>query len=941
MAEKKYTVLLDFVVKNIDKIKSAVNETEKANKINKKIAQIDKLVEATSNKRITAERSLIANQRTRISIISKSNAMQNTLRDSIYRDQKAYKNNIAMSQDEQAMLIQRKHNLSSAYDTELSLLERGASKKSDEWKQNKKNINLAKVGIKTQSLKVDAIKEELFEQKANINQKQMYIRLSEQIARSGLREAAEAMKLGRLTRKESVMDEKQLISRSEEMSRAQIRGKRFWQVIGMNGQAWKEHNKDMMTNKEGVEVFDNASGNFANTIRKGTHGLRLFKMEMLGVMFFGMNLANTIGSASKQVRDMLGLSEYGNLQLQLMTLDTMLPHLDTMYDTIDTVIGGIRSIPGGAEAFGTLTIAADIFGNTMSFIGSTMLGLGSMIQAFGGAGAFMASGIGKLFKGIFSMIPGMGETGFLSVVNAFDAANIAKKVAGVTDIPAKIMITDALGEVDQYIDKLFSTRMGKAFGGVIGGALIIHGAFTISEARANGDLGQQLFGSLETALGGFTLAKIAGLSGAKAGMIGIGAALVINGVLADESFNLIDGIGLAVGAGLLVKGGALGVAYTGLAMPVAVVITGALLGFELGKWITQQITEPIVNGIEAAFPGFKKWRESYGEDSRKADVDQPNLLTMFTRTIPFAISKIYSDLTSTPEGVVPVYLRETEDEVASSKDKIIDHICDMNGRVEYEISNGGYKIVSTYENVITNPLVNATNRSSQRIDNTSYRMMVNFASNLNAGQSKINEGITNATAPIKTELEKTKNMSSPYGASITQNVSNGISSRRSQITSSVTDTFVTPIATAYSSASSYLNLMVNKYNWAANSISGSGLISGGGYNRVTNYDRGSGYYENIISGLRYSYGSDPGDGYRLITALANGGIVTRPTLALIGESGPEAVVPLNNSGSQGLASTITNNVYIDANLSNDIDMQQLAEKINAELQWDYRRSTMR
>jgi phage-related minor tail protein len=33
-----------------------------------------------------------------------------------------------------------------------------------------------------------------------------------------------------------------------------------------------------------------------------------------------------------------------------------------------------------------------------------------------------------------------------------------------------------------------------------------------------------------------------------------------------------------------------------------------------------------------------------------------------------------------------------------------------------------------------------------------------------------------------------------------------------------------------------------------------------------------------------------------IPGLADGGIVTRPTLALIGEAGPEAVIPLNRGG---------------------------------------------
>jgi hypothetical protein len=36
-----------------------------------------------------------------------------------------------------------------------------------------------------------------------------------------------------------------------------------------------------------------------------------------------------------------------------------------------------------------------------------------------------------------------------------------------------------------------------------------------------------------------------------------------------------------------------------------------------------------------------------------------------------------------------------------------------------------------------------------------------------------------------------------------------------------------------------------------------------------------------------------------IPALAEGGIVTSPTLALIGEAGSEAVIPLNKMGSMG------------------------------------------
>ena len=44
------------------------------------------------------------------------------------------------------------------------------------------------------------------------------------------------------------------------------------------------------------------------------------------------------------------------------------------------------------------------------------------------------------------------------------------------------------------------------------------------------------------------------------------------------------------------------------------------------------------------------------------------------------------------------------------------------------------------------------------------------------------------------------------------------------------------------------------------------------------------------------------------TKLARGGIVTRPTNALIGEAGAEAVIPLEKAGKHGIGTT---NVYVN------------------------------
>jgi hypothetical protein len=48
-----------------------------------------------------------------------------------------------------------------------------------------------------------------------------------------------------------------------------------------------------------------------------------------------------------------------------------------------------------------------------------------------------------------------------------------------------------------------------------------------------------------------------------------------------------------------------------------------------------------------------------------------------------------------------------------------------------------------------------------------------------------------------------------------------------------------------------------------------------------------------------------------ILVFQHGGIVTRPTLAMIGEAGPEAVIPLNKIGNTGFGGGIIINLQGD------------------------------
>jgi hypothetical protein len=71
-----------------------------------------------------------------------------------------------------------------------------------------------------------------------------------------------------------------------------------------------------------------------------------------------------------------------------------------------------------------------------------------------------------------------------------------------------------------------------------------------------------------------------------------------------------------------------------------------------------------------------------------------------------------------------------------------------------------------------------------------------------------------------------------------------------------------------------------------------------------------------------------------ITALADGGIVLGPQIALIGEAGPEAVIPLDRLGDMGMGGGM--NITVNAGLVSTPD--QIGQEIIQAIQKAQRRS---
>ena len=93
-------------------------------------------------------------------------------------------------------------------------------------------------------------------------------------------------------------------------------------------------------------------------------------------------------------------------------------------------------------------------------------------------------------------------------------------------------------------------------------------------------------------------------------------------------------------------------------------------------------------------------------------------------------------------------------------------------------------------------------------------------------------------------------------------------------------------------------------------------------------------FENPITGTQYTFGMDLSNWQ--IPMLAKGGIVTGPTLAMIGEAGPEAVVPLDGKNAPGGQ---TFNITINpSGITDRTDKREMARQIGNMIQQEVSRA---
>lgn len=122
-------------------------------------------------------------------------------------------------------------------------------------------------------------------------------------------------------------------------------------------------------------------GRLGHRLRMVTHGLRGFRMEMLGVMFFGMGIQRFFQGLLKPAMQMAGVFDLINQVLGIVFLPIVLALLDPLLALSNWLINlsdDTKLLLGKIVLFGA------ILGGALFIIGMFALGIGSIILAFGG-----------------------------------------------------------------------------------------------------------------------------------------------------------------------------------------------------------------------------------------------------------------------------------------------------------------------------------------------------------------------------------------------------------------------------------------------------------------------------------------------------------------------------------------------------------------------------
>lgn len=160
----------------------------------------------------------------------------------------------------------------------------------------------------------------------------------------------------------------------------------FFQTLRLGERDWKGFN-------EQGRQFATRSGRNAARIKKMTQGMRGFRMELLGVMFFGMALNRALGGLLKTSLEWTGVTEILSTALGVLFLPIAMKILEWAIIFLDWVL----SLTEAQKLWiGKIVLLGMALGGLLFVIGTLGLGVGALIAVFGS----LLSPMGLVLAGI-------------------------------------------------------------------------------------------------------------------------------------------------------------------------------------------------------------------------------------------------------------------------------------------------------------------------------------------------------------------------------------------------------------------------------------------------------------------------------------------------------------------------------------------------------------
>ena len=182
----------------------------------------------------------------------------------------------------------------------------------------------------------------------------------------------------------------------KEMSPFRKRVKDFTGVMRMNQEQFKKQGKYM-------NEWGSKSAKAAGKLRLLAHGMKGFRMEMLGVMFFGMGMMRFFSGMLAPAMQMAGIFDIINTILAVTFLPIVLAMLGPLLAFGDYLMNLSDSTK---MMLGWLVLAGAAIGGFLFILGTVTLGVGAIIIAlanFGGTIAMVLGPIGAIVLGMMGL----------------------------------------------------------------------------------------------------------------------------------------------------------------------------------------------------------------------------------------------------------------------------------------------------------------------------------------------------------------------------------------------------------------------------------------------------------------------------------------------------------------------------------------------------------